>query len=143
MRGSNVVRWILVIPSAIVAWYLAFFLSLVLGVFLVAPCTSSDGPPAAFCDASWFSLDAVRRGIIFFGVGLSAALVVAAAAFTAPSHRAVVAWIALFSGAVLALVFSYRGSFFVEAAVAIACGAIVAMLVSRRRPRMELADEGR
>jgi hypothetical protein len=129
MRLSSVIRWILVVPSAVVAWYIAFVVALVLGA--PVPCMDSDGPQSRLCDAAWFPAEAVERGVVFFGVGLSATLVVVVSAAVAPSNRSAVAWLAAGAGTVVASIFGYRVEAFAEAAVAIASGLIVATLVSR------------
>jgi hypothetical protein len=131
MRPS-VVRWILVVPSAVAAWYFALLVSALLFGFFVAPCMSSDGPQPYFCDATWYPREAVFRGIYFFGAGLSAVLVVAVSALMAPSHKTAVAWTAVGSGAAVASVMTYGADeFLVETIFAIACGVIAAVVVSR------------
>ena len=132
MRLSSVVRWILVVPGAVVAWYVALLVSALLFGFIVAPCMSSDGPQPSFCEAAWYSRDALFHAIYFFGAGLSAVLVVTASALMAPSHRAAVAWTAVGSGAAVASVMIYGTDEFLGAAFfAVACGAIAAVVVSR------------
>ena len=52
MRRTDLIRWFLVIPSAVAAWYCALiFGGLVLAV-AVGPCINSDYPPPRFCEAS-------------------------------------------------------------------------------------------
>jgi hypothetical protein len=131
MRPFSVVRWILVVPSAVVAWYFAFLVGAVLFAYLVAPCMDSDAPQPQFCEAAWF--EALKRGVMFFGVGLSAILVVVVSAVVAPSHRTAVAWTALGVGTVVASVMGYGAEAFAEAVVAIACGVLAALFVSRAR----------
>jgi hypothetical protein len=135
MRLPSVVRWILVIPSAIVAWYFAFLVGAALFAFLVGPCLDTDAPQPQFCEAAWF--EAMRRGVFFFGAGLSAILVVVASAIMAPSHRSAVAWIAAGVGTVVASVMGYHAEAIAEAVVAIACGTLTAFFLSRvlSRPR--------
>jgi hypothetical protein len=89
----------------------------------------SDAPRAQFCDAAWF--DAFKRVEIFYGVGLSAVLVVAVSAVMAPSHRTAVAWTAAVVGTIVASAMGYRAERFAEALVAIACGVLAALFVSR------------
>lgn len=132
MRLPSVVRWILVVPSAVVAWYFAFVGSIVLYGVIVAPCMSSDGPQPSFCEAEWFPLDVLKRGVVLFGAGLSAALVVAVSALMAPSRRTTVAWLAVGTGAVVASWMGYRAGAVAEAAVASGCGVMAAVFVSRR-----------
>lgn len=131
MRMSSVIRWILVVPSAVVAWYFAFVGSIALYGLIVAPCMSSDSPQPSFCEAAWFPLQLLKRGVVLFGAGLSAALVVAVSALMAPSCRTMVAWLAVGIGAAVASGMGYRAGAVAEAAVAIACGIIAAVLVSR------------
>jgi hypothetical protein len=132
MRLPSVVRWILVVPGAIAAWYFALLLSELLFGFIVAPCMSSDGPQPYFCEAAWYPREALQDGILFFGVGLSATLVVLVSALIAPSHRTAVAWTAVGTGAAVASVIAFgTGEFFAETLFAIACGVIAAVIVSR------------
>jgi hypothetical protein len=129
MRPSSVIRWILIVPSAVVAWYFAVVVALMLGALV--PCRDSDGLQPLFCDSGWFPAEALEQAVVFFGVGLSAALVVAVSAIMAPSKRAAVAWLAAGVGTVVASILGYRVEAFAEAAVAIACGFVIAALVSR------------
>jgi hypothetical protein len=132
MRLPSVVRWVLVIPSAVVAWYFALMVSALLFGFTVAPCMSSDGPQPYFCEAAWYPREALFQGMYFFGAGLSAILVVAASALMAPSHRTAVAWTAVVTGAVVATVMTYGSEeFFFGVLFAIACGVMTAVVVSR------------
>ena len=131
MRLPSVVRWILVVPSAIVAWYFALLVSALLFAFIVAPCMDSDSPQPYFCDAAWYPRQALFRGIYFFGAGLSAVLVVAVSVLVAPSHRPRVAWTAVATGAAIASVMTFRTDLFVVAVFAIACGVTTAVVVSR------------
>jgi hypothetical protein len=134
MRLSSVIRWILVVPSAVVAWYFALLVSAVLFGLVVAPCMSSDAPSPDFCEAAWYPREALQRGILFFGAGLSAIFVVAVSALMAPSHRTHVAWTAVGAGAAVAIAMTYgRDEFIAETLFAIACGVMVAVVVSRAR----------
>jgi predicted MFS family arabinose efflux permease len=72
-----------------------------------------------------------------FGAGLSAALVVIASAIMAPSRRTTVAWVAVSIGAAVATWIGYRAGAVAEAAVAVACGVIAAVLVSRHQQSPE------
>jgi hypothetical protein len=131
MRLPNVVRWILVVPGAIAAWYFALLVSALLFGLIVAPCMSSDGPQPYFCDAAWYPREFLFRGMYFFGAGLSAVLVVAVSALIAPSHRTAVAWTAVGTGAAVASAMTYRTDLFMAAVFAIACGVTTAVVLSR------------
>jgi hypothetical protein len=131
MRPINVIRWLLVVPSAIVAWYFALLVGMLVFGVVVAPCQDSDAPRPQFCDAAWFPLELVERGVLFFGVGLAAALVVVVSALVAPSRRTAVAYTALAVGTVVAGVMGYLAEALAEAAVAVVCGLVAALAVSR------------
>src|SRR5262245_21606338 len=107
MRLFSVIRWLLLVPSAVVAWYFAVAVSVLLRELVVGRCLGSDAPPPQYCHASWFPLEFLSDALLFFGVGLSAAVVVVVAAVVAPSHKAHVAWLALGAGAILAAVMGY------------------------------------
>jgi hypothetical protein len=129
MRLPNVIRWLLVIPSAIAAWYFALFVGYLVFAVVVAPCSDSDQPQPGFCEAPWFPL--VERMVIPSGAALAAFLVVTVPALVAPAHRVGVAWIAFGVGAIVAGVMGYGAGAVVEVAAAIAAGALATVLVSR------------
>jgi len=131
MRPSSVIRWLLLVPSAVTAWYLAFFISLALHEVVVGRCMDSDAPPPGYCQASWFPRELLHDVLVFFGVGLSAVAVVLVAALMAPTHKGRVAWIALAAGATLAMLAAYGIGAVAEAAVAIVAGGLTAVVVSR------------
>jgi hypothetical protein len=108
-RRIDVVRWILVIPSAIAAWYLAFILTVIVGAIVVGACIDSDYPQPGYCEASWVQFALAHRLPIRFGIWLSAVLVVIVSAIVAPNHRVAVAWAALGAGAIVAGVMGERG----------------------------------
>ena len=104
MRLPSVIRWLLLVPSVVAAWYFAVFASIVLREVVVGRCFGSDAPPPEYCQASWFPREFLGDALLFFGVGLSAVVVVVVAAVVAPSHKRHVAWAALVAGAILATV---------------------------------------
>jgi hypothetical protein len=131
MRPSSVIRWVLVVPSAVAAWYFALILSGIVLAVVVGPCINSDYPQPAFCEAPWVQFSLAHRLPIRFGIGLSAILVVTVSAIVAPRHRVGVAWGALGVGAIVAGVMGYRAGAVAEAGVAVAAGLLAAVLVSR------------
>ena len=122
----TIARWILVIPSAFVGWYLALFIGLVL-----YSVTDSICPPelidSGMCMATWSR--PVKDGIIIFSASLSAILVLLFAVFIAPCKRAHVAKIIYLGGFAFALYAVYQtkayGSFF----SAIISGALFLLLL--------------
>jgi hypothetical protein len=131
MRLFSVIRWLLLVPSVVAAWYFAVFVSIVLREVVVGRCFGSDAPPPEYCQASWFPREFLADALLLFGVGLSAVVVVAVAAVVAPSHKRHVAWVALVAGAILATVMGYGIGAVAEVAVAIAAGVLTAVVVSR------------
>ena len=131
MRLFSVLRWFFLVPSAVAAWYFAVLISAVLYSIVVMPCRDSDVPLPEFCEASWFPLEFLDGAIVFFGIGLSAVLVVAVAAIVAPARKAHVAWVSLAAGAIVATVMAYDTGAVAEAAAAIASGVLAAIVVSR------------
>jgi hypothetical protein len=130
MRRIDVIRWILVIPSAVAAWYVALVLSFLVVAIAVGPCIDSEYPQPRFCEAPSVQFALAHRLHIRFGIGLSAVLVVVVSAIVAPYHRVAVAWAALGVGAIVAGAMGYRAGAVAEAAVAIASGLLAAALVS-------------
>jgi hypothetical protein len=135
MRLFSAIRWLLLIPSAVAAWYVVVVISVLLREVIVGRCLGSDSPRPEYCQASWFPLEFLSDALLFFGVGLSAVAVVVVAAVAAPSHKAQVAWVALIAGAILAALMGYGTGAVAEAAVAIASGALAAVVMSRTTMR--------
>jgi hypothetical protein len=136
MRLSRVIRWLLLVPSAVVGWYFAFFISLALHEVVVGRCYDSDARPPDYCQASWFPREFLHDALVLFGVGLSAVVVVLVAALVAPSHKAHAAWVTLAAGAALAIVAGYGTGAVAEAGVAVVAGVLAAVVVSRRTPEL-------
>ena len=113
------VRWFAVVPSAILAWYVAFIFGLVLvsGVGRLCP---PEEVVSGQCGAWWYPYG--ERAIILFSVGLSAFLVVVCATAVSPTHRVHVAWLAYVSGAVVAVYFVSQTSAVGEFIAAILAG---------------------
>jgi hypothetical protein len=130
MRSSDVIRWILVIPSALAAWYVAFIFSLLVVAIVVGPCIDSEYPQPRFCEAPWVQFALAHNVPIRFGIGLSAVLVVIVSAIVAPYHRVAVAWAALGVGAIVAGAMGYGRGAVAEVAVAVASGLLTAVCVA-------------
>jgi hypothetical protein len=143
MRRIDVIRWILVIPSAVAAWYVAFIFSFLVVAIVVGRCMDSEYPQPTFCEARWVQFALAHRVPIRSGIGLSAVLVVIVSAIVAPYHRAAVAWAALAVGAIVATVMGYGAGAAAEAAVAVTCGLLAAVFVSLFARRSEDANVAR
>lgn len=122
-------RWFAVLPSAVLAWSLAFFISLyVLGAaenyFCPADFLTSSG-----CYAPWWS--DVERGAAAFGGALAAVLVVAISTIVAPAQKRRVAWYSFGVGAVLTIFIGLFLSFILQMVATLVAGAITAAVISR------------
>jgi len=123
-------RWIAVVPSAMLAWCIAFVVSLyALGMaerFLCpADLLSSSG-----CYTPWWS--SVEQSAAALGAALAAFLVVLVATFVAPSHRRRVAWYSYAVGAFFAVLIGFWTHFLVEMATTLLAGAVTAAVISRK-----------
>lgn len=104
---TNIIRWILVIPSAFVGWYVAVYIGLVFYSLVDSFC-----PPelieSGICVAPWSK--PVKDGIIVFGACLSAVLVLLFSVFIAPTKRLLAAKVIYFGGVLFALYAVYETS---------------------------------
>jgi MFS family permease len=124
-RGRSwvtILRWALLVPATYASWLAIVFLTML----AVGSAEKSLCPPeqfiSGFCDDP-----AVRKladRLLLTGAALSAAMVVAVSAAVAPSHRAIVAWIAYGTGAAVALKFAGL----VPESIAALVGGLVAVL---------------
>jgi hypothetical protein len=127
---NKTLRWVLLPVACIAAWYVAFFVGLVLLSVAESFCPS-DQMVSGLCTAPWFRT--VQAGIVCFSTALSAALVVTAAFVTAPAARVLVAWLALGLGSIVALYFAVATSAWALFASAVAAGLLAVVLLTRSR----------
>lgn len=103
-KYKNILRWILVVPSGVFGWYVAFFGSILLVNFTDYFC-SPNYLVSGNCVAPWKSQ--VLEMLIIFGAGLSAVLVILFCVLMAPSHRNSVGKLSFGIGFVTAFLFAY------------------------------------
>lgn len=121
------IRWLLLIPATVAAWYGALFLGLGLHGLLFSLCPPELAAYGFICEATWF--DPAERALIGICAGVSAALVVFTAAAVAPSHRVEVAWAALAVGMAMAAYIGVRTGFYGAFASACLAGMVAVALV--------------
>lgn len=132
MKRTRRLRWALVLPAGVGAWYGVLIAGILVHGVVGEPIESEPSPARLH----------VPDAVLFPGfAALSAVAVVCAAAAVAPSHRRSVAWAAWGAGACFAGFFALEalterdhlgaGS----AALAIAAGALAAALWSGGSPR--------
>ncbi len=126
---DKTLRWLAVVPSAMLALGITFVVSLyILGKAEIYFCPADFLTPSG-CFAPWW--DDVERGAATFGASLAAVLVVAVATFVAPSQRRKVAWSSYGVGALFTVLIGFWLSFFMQMAATLLAGAITAVIISR------------
>lgn len=123
-------RWIGLLPAALAGWVLAFFIALAMFGWLDSFCPPEE-MVSGMCGASWYPL--ASQAVVCFGAGLSAFFVVGAAAWVAPSHRRVVAWVSFGVGASIAVLVGVvsGGGLIAELITALASGLLAVGLVHK------------
>ena len=123
------VRWLLLVPSAWLAWSVA----LVSGVAVHSALESLCPPEqviSGMCTATWFRY--AERITICAGAGLAAALILLTSTFVAPSHRAIVIVATLCIGSAAALVMGVLAAAYSELATALVVGGLTTVWLLRR-----------
>jgi hypothetical protein len=125
-------RWLAVVPSAVIAYLVSFFIGVTLMDIAQSYCPPSQVVSGTDCSAPW-SRD-VELGIMSFGAALAGFLLVAIPALVAPSQRTVIARTIFIGGTALALVGAAVGAY-VEATAAIVAGLLALYIVTWREKR--------
>ena len=99
-------RWVLLVPLAIYAWYGIFALGLYTNVYVERNFCPPEDVVSGFCHNNeiqmWLKI--IRHASVF----LSAVAVVLVAAVVAPSNRKRVAWLSFLVGAITAMYMSLK-----------------------------------
>lgn len=115
-------RWLLVVPGAWAAWYVALFAGITVHGALESLC-----PPeqvvSGMCTAWWFHY--AERAVICAAAGLAAALILLTCALIAPSHRSRVVALTLAAGSLVALAMAVLAAAYAEFITAVAVGGLV------------------
>ena len=124
----KVIRWVLLLPSAYAAWWVALFLGIAYVSVLDWLC-----PPelmvSGLCTATWY--EPAFNAAFVVGAGLAAGLIMLAVILMAPSHRRHVAILAFGSGSAFALYAAYETSLWGAFVAAFLTG-LVALAVSMK-----------
>ena len=133
MRDAvKTLRWLLVVPAGILAWYAVF-----IAVLFTYPIVEQVlCPPGDWISRTCMNSTVSQwmKAFVLVHAGLSAVAVVVSAVAVAPSHKRVIAWLAFGAGALVALSFALAARATGEAIVAIAMGLPTAYLLARRYP---------
>lgn len=122
-------RWLLVIPSGVVGFYIAFSAGILIYSATFLRCAHSYVTPA-ICHNPLFRF--ADRATIIIGAAIAAILVVILPTLTAPSHRHIVAPVAFVSGAAAAVSLSYGSNTWPELLSALLAGGAALVLIQRR-----------
>lgn len=126
-------RWLAVIPAAVLGWYIALLTGIILldGVTSLCP---AEQMISDLCGASWFRY--AELAVFCFSAALAAFLVITFAVLVAPSQRIVVAWSMFMTGSFAAGYMAWYTSVqeeFVAALVGGLLGVAVITLFPQRR----------
>ena len=126
----RILRWLLVIPAVVVAFYAVFLFGL-----LAVPFVDEALCPAGQMSSGGCTNASVRRvmeGTMFVLAALSAVAVLLVGTAIAPERKKLTAWVLFAAGTAIALAFATVGAGWSYALTAIAAGLITALLMSRR-----------
>jgi uncharacterized membrane protein YraQ (UPF0718 family) len=144
----NTLRWALLIPAVVAAWYAVLISGLWLHFYIEQHACPPQDLVSGFCDNE--QIQAWLRSLRYVAVGVSAAAVETVAVLVSPSHKARMAWITLAAGLLVAAYFATAAgwSLFLAAAVGGGLSALVIVRTLRRRtscpvPRRLEADRPR
>ena len=123
------IRWILILPAAIAAWYAALFIGVALYQGAESLCPASQ-IESGHCIAPWFR--PVSEGLVAFGAALAAVLVMIVCTLLAPTHRRQVAIATFAVGAAVAIYMGLGANSYAAMVSAIVAGAVVLAILLRR-----------
>lgn len=125
------IRWLWLVPTAIVVWYAMLALGLALDSLAMEFCPAEQ-QLSGFCIASWFP--AVQRSIVIGCAGLSGFAIVLASGLVAPAYRLRAAAVMYGVGVLVALNMAMQASAHAEFVAAVV-GGLLGTLVAARLPQ--------
>jgi hypothetical protein len=125
----RLIRWILMIPAAVVAWYAALSLGLVILMGVDALCPAEQ-VISGLCVAPWY--EAASGSVICMGAALAAVLIMLACTWLAPSYKPQVAIATFVVGAAVASLMGWSAGAFGPMVAAIIAGALALWILTRR-----------
>ena len=130
-KRLTLIRWLWLVPTAILVWYAMLSLGLALDSLAMKFCPANQ-QLSGFCIASWFP--SVQRSIVVGCAGLSGFAIVLASALVAPAYRVRAAMVMYAVGALVALNMAMQTSAHAEFVAAL-IGGLLATLVAARLPQ--------
>ncbi len=134
----SLIRWILVFPAAVGAWYVALFLAMALLTGLDHLCPREQ-IVSGMCMAPWYP--GAFEVLFCFGAGIAAALVVVTCTLIAPSYKRRIAVATFLAGSVVAVVMGFTTHAYAALITSIVAGAIVLCVILMRHFPRTLADK--
>lgn len=134
---TSLLRWMLLVPASITAWYLALFAAIALLGGLVGLCPQ-DQIVSGTCVAPWYH--AAEQVVMCAGAGLAAVLILAVCALLAPAHKPKVAIAAYVTGVLVACAMGIATDAYAATASAVLVGAGMLVLLLRRLARKPASD---
>jgi hypothetical protein len=135
---AKIVRWLLIFPTAIVAWSAAFFVGIVILDEIKWLCFS-DQIVSGLCVAPWFGI--VEFTTIAFGAALAAVLILVGCVWLAPERKREVAIATFIVGAFVAILMGIGSAItLVPMMAAVIAGGIVLAIMLRRFPPFSPPD---
>ncbi len=125
------IRWLWIVPTAILVWYGVLALSQGLYTLAIGFCPAEQ-LLSGFCTADWFR--PWERGIVVGCAGLAGFAIVLATALVAPDYRLRAAVVMFGAGALLATSMAWQTNAFAEF-VASLVGGVLGIVVAARLPQ--------
>ncbi len=132
-----IIRWILILPAAIAAWYVSLFLGIALYKGVEALCPPGQ-MESGHCFAPWFLT--ASKALVAFGAALAATLVMVTCTWIAPAYKRQVAIATFVIGTAVAIIMAWNHEFAAMAS-AIVAGAIALTILLRRCAPLSLLDK--
>lgn len=128
----EIIRWIMVVPAAVIGWWLAIIFGLSLTHIPLIFC-----PPelveSELCMASWYG--PVMSGLMTFAAGLSAVMTMLFAVLVAPGRRELVAKVVFVAGFIYATYLAFSLAAWAEYMGAVAFGLVTLYLLTKKFAR--------
>ena len=134
-KRRAMIRWLWIVPTAILVWYAMLALGLALDSLATKFCPA-DALISGFCIASWFH--DVERGIMIGCAGLTALAIVVVSAIIAPAYRMRAAAVMFAAGVAVAVSMVAQTHAYPEFSAAVVGGLIGIFVASRLKQSIEL-----
>jgi hypothetical protein len=122
----RIFRWVLLIPAAVAAWFVALFLGIALLGVLARQVVSG------MCMAPWY--DGASAVIVAFGAAMAAVFIMMACTAIAPTHKRVASVVTFACGVLVAAAMGIPSGEYAALVAAVVAGAVALWMLLRRIP---------